>query len=76
MPSSNLNKEYNFSLKKFILAFKKGYSKLYRQSQRKNFTISKKYYRTGYDACIDDFLKKSIFREKSIHIEKLQNFMG
>tara|TARA_R100000655_G_scaffold45005_1_gene81836 strand:+ start:984 stop:1817 length:834 start_codon:yes stop_codon:yes gene_type:complete len=60
MPSININKEYNFSLKKFILAFKKGYTKLYRQSQRKNFTISKKYYRKGYDACIDDFLKNGI----------------
>lgn len=68
MLSSNINKEYNFSLKKFIQAFKKGYSKLYRQSQRKNFTISKKYYRKGYDACIDDFLQNGIKDKQAYEI--------
>tara|TARA_R100000734_G_C3315358_1_gene107285 strand:- start:960 stop:1916 length:957 start_codon:yes stop_codon:yes gene_type:complete len=66
--SNKEQKQFNFSLRKFIRAFKVGYQKLFRQSERVNFRVAKDFYRTGFDNAIDDFLKNGIKDKESYEI--------
>lgn len=56
-------KEFNFNIDKFVRAFKVGYGKKFRISERKNFTYARKFYRKGFSDSINDFVSNGI-REK------------